>query len=446
MTHVFHRHLKIDLPTAVAGDGIYLIDSNGNRYLDGSGGAAVSCLGHSDPDIIAAIKAQADKVCFAHTSFLTSEPAEQLADWLISKAPDGISSVYFVSGGSEAVEAALKMARQYFLEINQPSRTRFIARFQSYHGNTLGALGVGGNALRREPFKELLVEPSHITPCYAYRLQRDDETEADYAVRSANELETEILRLGPENVAAFIAETVGGATAGVIPPVPGYFKRIREICDQYGVLLILDEVMCGMGRTGTTFACEQDGISPDIVIIAKGLGAGYQPIGATLVSANIYEAIRSGSGFFQHGHTYLGHPIACAAALAVQQKIESHNLLENVLTQGVELDRLLHERFGNHPNIGDIRGRGLFRGIELVAERTTKETLEPELRTHAVIKQYAMEQGLICYPSGGTADGKRGDHILLAPPFIIEKEQVAELVDKLGLAIDSALSHLKIAG
>ena len=446
MTHVFHRHLKIDLPTAVAGDGIYLIDSNGNRYLDGSGGAAVSCLGHSDPDIIAAIKAQADKVCFAHTSFLTSEPAEQLADWLISKAPDGISSVYFVSGGSEAVEAALKMARQYFLEINQPSRTRFIARFQSYHGNTLGALGVGGNALRREPFKELLVEPSHITPCYAYRLQRDDETEADYAVRSANELETEILRLGPENVAAFIAETVGGATAGVIPPVPGYFKRIREICDQYGVLLILDEVMCGMGRTGTTFACEQDGISPDIVTIAKGLGAGYQPIGATLVSANIYEAIRSGSGFFQHGHTYLGHPIACAAALAVQQKIESHNLLENVLTQGVELDRLLHERFGNHPNIGDIRGRGLFRGIELVAERTTKETLEPELRTHAVIKQYAMEQGLICYPSGGTADGKRGDHILLAPPFIIEKDQVAELVDKLGLAIDSALSHLKIAG
>jgi len=446
MTHVFHRHLKIDLPTAVAGDGIYLIDSNGNRYLDGSGGAAVSCLGHSDPDIIAAIKAQADKVCFAHTSFLTSEPAEQLADWLISKAPDGISSVYFVSGGSEAVEAALKMARQYFLEINQPSRTRFIARFQSYHGNTLGALGVGGNALRREPFKELLVEPSHITPCYAYRLQRDDETEADYAVRSANELETEILRLGPENVAAFIAETVGGATAGVIPPVPGYFKRIREICDQYGVLLILDEVMCGMGRTGTTFACEQDGISPDIVIIAKGLGAGYQPIGATLVSANIYEAIRSGSGFFQHGHTYLGHPIACAAALAVQQKIESHNLLENVLTQGVELDRLLHERFGNHPNIGDIRGRGLFRGIELVAERTTKETLEPELKTHAVIKQYAMQQGLICYPSGGTADGKRGDHILLAPPFIIEKEQVAELVDKLGLAIDSALSHLKIAG
>ncbi|NQV99262.1 MAG: aminotransferase class III-fold pyridoxal phosphate-dependent enzyme, partial [Rhodospirillales bacterium] len=252
MTHVFHRHLKADPPTVVAGDGIYLIDAAGKRYLDGSGGAAVSCLGHSDPDVIAAIKAQADRICYAHTSFMTSEPAEQLADLLISAAPEGIESVYFVSGGSEAVEAALKMARQYFLEINEPKRSRFIARMQSYHGNTLGALGVGGNAMRREPFKDLLAPSSHISPCYAYRLQHDDETEEAYALRSANELETEILRLGPDTVAAFIAETVGGATAGVIPPVPGYFRRIREICDKYGVLLILDEVMCGMGRTGTT--------------------------------------------------------------------------------------------------------------------------------------------------------------------------------------------------
>lgn len=443
MTHVFHRHLKVTPPTAVAGDGIYLIDADGKRYLDGSGGAAVSCLGHSDADVIAAIKAQADKLCFAHTSFLTSKPAEELADLLITKAPDGIVSVYFVSGGSEAVEAALKMARQYFLEIGEPSRTRFIGRRQSYHGNTLGALGVGGNAARREPFKELLVETSHISPCYAYRLQRDDESEADYGLRAANELETEILRLGPENVAGFIAETVGGATAGVIPPVAGYFKRIREICDQYGVLLILDEVMCGMGRTGTTFACEQDGVSPDIVTIAKGLGAGYQPIGATLASEKIYEAIRSGTGFFQHGHTYLGHPIACAAALAVQNKIESHHLLENIRTQGDALDKQLHERFGNHPNIGDIRGRGLFRGIELVADRATKEPLDPSLNMHAIIKRQAMAHGLICYPSGGTVDGKRGDHILLAPPFIIQTEQIHELVDKLGQAIDASLTGLK---
>ncbi len=445
MTHVFHRHLKINPPTAAAGDGIYLIDTDGKKYLDGSGGAAVSCLGHSDPDVIAAIKAQVDKVCFAHTSFLTSEPAEQLADHLIAVAPEGISSVYFVSGGSEAVEAALKMARQYFLEINQPKRTRFIARLQSYHGNTLGALGVGGNALRREPFKELLVEPSHISPCYAYRLQRPDETEADYALRSANELEAEILRLGPDTVAAFIAETVGGATAGVIPPVAGYFKRIREICDHYGILLILDEVMCGMGRTGSTFACEQDGIAPDIVTIAKGLGAGYQPIGAALVAKKIEDAMRSGSGFFQHGHTYLGHPVACAAALAVQQKITTQNLLENVLKQGDELERQLHERLGNHPNIGDIRGRGLFWGIELVADRATKATLDPGLKTHAHIKQRAMAGGLICYPAGGTADGKTGDHILLAPPFIIETPQISELVEKLAAAIDSTLSDLGIA-
>lgn len=444
MTHVFHRHLRSTPPKAVSADGIYLIDENGKRYLDGSGGAAVSCLGHTDPDVIAAIKSQADKLCFAHTSFLSSGPAEELADLLVSKAPAGLSAVYFVSGGSEAVEAALKMARQYCVETGQPERTRFIARLQSYHGNTLGALGVGGNALRREPFKEILAPSSHIPPCYAYRMQGDGESEQEYALRSANELETEILRLGPENVCAFIAETVGGATAGVIPPVPGYFKRIREICDQYGVLLILDEVMCGMSRTGYAFACEEDGVAPDIIAIAKGLGAGYQPIGATLASEKIVEAMRTGSGFFQHGHTYIGHPIACAAALAVQNKIDRLNLRDNILKQGEELDRQLHERFGNHPNIGDIRGRGLFRGIELVQDRATKETLDPALSTHALIKKKAMEKGLLCYPAGGTADGRRGDHILLAPPFIIEQNQVTELVEKLGEAIDSALSQLKI--
>jgi len=442
MTHVFQRYLNIDPPTVASGDGIYLIDQNGKRYLDGSSGAAVSCLGHSDADVIAAIKAQVDKICFAHTSFLTSEPAEQLADLLISKAPEGISSVYFVSGGSEAVEAALKLTRQYFLEIGQTKRTRFIGRFQSYHGNTLGALGVGGNAARREPYKDLLTKSSHISPCYPYRLKMDDETEEEYAIRAANELEVEILRLGPDTVAAFIAETVGGATAGVIPPSKGYFKRIRKICDQYGVLLILDEVMCGMGRTGSTFACEQDGVSPDIVTIAKGLGAGYQPIGATLTSDKIHDAIRDGSGFFQHGHTYLGHPVACAAALAVQHKIDNSNLLQNVKAMGAVLDCQLKERFRNHPNIGDIRGRGLFRGIELVADRVSKETLDPVLRTHAIIKQQAMENGLICYPSGGTANGKRGDHILLAPPFIITADQIFELVDKLDKAINVSLRQI----
>ena len=439
MTHVFLRQIHADLPRAKKGDGIYIIDADGKRYLDASGGAAVSCLGHSDPDVIQAIKDQAETLAFAHTAFFTSEAAEELANLLIGKAPDGIEVVYFVSGGSEAMEAALKMARQYFLEVGEPKRTKFIARRQSYHGNTLGALSVGGNVWRREPFEAMLMDVGHIQPCYAYRNQLDGETEEEYGLRAADELEAEIQRLGPETVIAFVAETVVGATTGVVPPVKGYFKRIRDICDRHGVLLILDEVMCGMGRTGTTFACEQDGIAPDIVCIAKGLGAGYQPIGAALVSAKVFQAFSEGSGFFQHGHTYMGHPMACAAALAVQRKIQALDLLANVREQGEVLESRLLDRLGNHAHVGDIRGRGLFRGIELVADCATKEPFDPALKLHAGVKDQAMDCGLICYPGGGTADGVQGDHILLAPPFIIEKPEIDELVDRLGAAIDAAI-------
>jgi len=444
MTHVFHRQLKNEMPRAVSGEGIYITDSQGKQYLDASGGAAVSCMGHSDRDVVDAIKAQLDDLAFAHTGFFTTKPAEELADLLIDAAPDNMSAVYFLSGGSEAVETALKMARQYFIEIGEPNRTRFIARRQSYHGNTLGALSVGGNVWRREPYKELLMDVGHIAPCYAYREQSDDESEEEYGLRVANELETEILATGPDRVAAFIAETVGGATAGVIPPVSGYFKRIREICDKYGVLLILDEVMCGMGRTGTLFACEQDGISPDLITIAKGLGAGYQPIGATLVADKIYQAFRQGSGVFLHGHTYMGHPLACAGALAVQKKIRDKGLLANVRRQGDRLIELLYERFGNHANVGDIRGRGLFIGVELVADRATKEPLDRKLNMHARVKAKAMQEGLICYPAGGTVDGQSGDHILLAPPFIVSDEELVELVKRLGTAVDGALSEAGI--
>ena len=439
MTHVFQRQIHADLPCAKKGDGIYIIDADGKRYLDASGGAAVSCLGHSDPDVIQAIKDQAETLAFAHTAFFTSEAAEELANLLIGKAPDGIEVVYFVSGGSEAMEAALKMARQYFLEVGEPKRTKFIARRQSYHGNTLGALSVGGNVWRREPFEAMLMDVGHIQPCYAYRNQLDGETEEEYSLRAADELEAEIQLLGPETVIAFVAETVVGATAGVVPPVKGYFKRIRDICDRHGVLLILDEVMCGMGRTGTTFACEQDGIAPDIVCIAKGLGAGYQPIGAALVSAKVFQAFSEGSGFFQHGHTYMGHPMACAAALAVQQKIQALDLLANVREQGEVLESRLLDRLGNHAHVGDIRGRGLFRGIELVADRATKEPFDPALKLHAGLKAQAMDRGLIYYPGGGTADGVQGDHVLLAPPFIIEKPEIDELVDRLSAAIDAAI-------
>ncbi len=439
MNHVFPRHTKVPPPTAVAGEGCYLIDSSGKRYLDGSGGAAVSCLGHDDGEVIAAIKAQLDAVAFAHTGFFTSEPAEALADLLIAHAPGNLDRVYFVSGGSEAVEAAIKLARQFMLETGQDSRHRVIGRRQSYHGNTLGALAAGGNAWRREPFAPLMIETSHIPPCYAYRDQNEGESDAEYGLRAADTLEAEILRLGPESVMAFIAEPVVGATMGAVPPVEGYFARIREICDRYGVLLILDEVMCGMGRTGSLFACEQEAIAPDIVTIAKGLGAGYQPIGAMLCTADIYRAVENGSGFFQHGHTYLGHPAACAGSLAVLQAILGRKLLARVEDKGARLQAALEAEFGQHPHVGDIRGRGLFRGLEFVENRETKAPFDPALGVNKRLKAAAFEAGLICYPMGGTIDGRRGDHVLLAPPFIIEDSQIDELVEKLAKAISQTI-------
>jgi adenosylmethionine-8-amino-7-oxononanoate aminotransferase len=438
--HIFGRSTRGALPVAVAGEGCYLIDAAGKRYLDGSGGAAVSCLGHSDPDVRAALHAQLDRLAFAHTGFFTSEPAEELADLLVAGAPAGIERVYLVSGGSEAVEAAIKLARQYFLEIGQPARHRVIARRQSYHGNTLGALAAGGNAWRRAQFAPLLVETSHIAPCYAYRDRAEGESLEAYGRRVADELEAEILRLGPETVMAFVAEPVVGATMGAVPAVPGYLQRIRAICDRYGVLLILDEVMCGMGRTGHLFACAEDGVAPDMITIAKGLGAGYQPIGALLTTGAIHDAIARGSGFFQHGHTYMGHAMAAAGAGAVLRAIRDRGLLARVQAMGAALDAGLHERLGQHPHVGDIRGRGLFRGVELVADRESREPFDPARGIAARIKAAAMAEGLICYPMGGTIDGRRGDHILLAPPFIIEPDQIDELTGKLARAIGAALA------
>ncbi len=440
MSHVFHRHTRAVLPHAATGDGPYVVDTEGKRYLDASGGAAVSALGHHHPTVIEAIKDQLDRLAYAHTAFFTTDVLEALADELIAGAPPGLERVYVVCGGSEAMEAGLKLARQYFLEIDQPQRRYFIARRQSYHGNTLGALAVGGNAWRRRPFAPLLMAAHHIAPCYAYRHRRDGESEHEYGRRAADELEAKLQELGPEHVIGFVAETVVGATAGAVPAAAGYFRRIREICDHYGILLILDEVMCGMGRTGTLFACEQDGISGDMIAIAKGLGAGYQPIGALLVAGKIYAAIRDGSGFFQHGHTYMGHPAACAAALAVQRVIREQHLLDNVRTQGAALAALLEERFGDHPHVGDIRGRGLFRGLELVAERAAKTPFDAALGIHNVVKREAMTRGLMCYPMGGTIDGHDGAHILLAPPFIIDAGHVEEMVNKLADAVDAAVA------
>ena len=440
MTHVFHRSLKTAPPVAVSGSGITLTDAQGKTYIDASGGAAVSCLGHGHPDVRAAMHAQIDEIAYAHTSFFTTRVAEELADLLIAAAPSGLntpdSKVYFVSGGSEAMEAALKMARQYFVDKGEPQRTRFIARRQSYHGNTLGALAIGGNAWRRAPFAPILINATHVSPCYPYREQAQGESDAAYVARLADELDSAMTAHGEGSVIAFVAETVGGATAGVLTPVPGYFKAMREVCDRHGALLILDEVMCGMGRTGSLHACTQESVSPDLMAIAKGLGGGYQPIGAVLASADIVNVLHSKTGYFQHGHTYLGHSVACAAALAVQKVIARDGLVDKVARDGAWFGAALRTAFGQHPHVGDIRGRGYFWGLEFVQDRASKTPLPVEQQLHAKLKCAAMARGLMVYPMGGTVDGVLGDHVLLAPPFITSREELTTIIERLSAAVD----------
>jgi len=439
-SRVLHRSLRETPPKAIGGEGVYLFAEGGRRVIDASGGAAVSCLGHQHPRVIAAMAKQASSLAYAHTAFFSSEPAEALAETLVGHEPGGLAYAYFVSGGSEAIEASIKLARQYFIEGGEPQRQHFIARRQSYHGNTLGALAAGGNAWRRAPYAPLLSGAfSHVTPAFAYHEKHEGESDAQFVARLAAELEAEFQRLGPDTVAAFLAEPVVGATAGAVTAPDGYFKAVREICDRHGALLILDEVMSGMGRTGTTHAWEQEGVAPDIQAIAKGLGGGYQPIGAMLASGKIIDTIRAGSGAFQHGHTYLAHPLACAAALAVQDVIREDRLLDRVKERGKQLEQRLTERFGNHRHVGDIRGRGLFWAIELVADRASRTSFDPALKLNQKIKAEAFANGLGCYPGGGTVDGVRGDHVLLAPPYIASADEIDLIVDKLGTAVDNVL-------
>lgn len=439
MTHVIHRSLLNTPRVAYSSQGITITDTSGKSYIDASGGAAVSCLGHAHPDVLAAMRAQMDQLAYAHTSFFTTAVAEELADHLAAHAPQGLNNVYFVSGGSEAVEAALKMARQYFVEIGQTQRTRFVARSQSYHGNTLGALAVGGNEWRRKQFAPLLMDVGRVSAAYAYRDQRADETPEQYGQRLVAEIDAKFQEMGTDTVIAFVAETVVGATAGALTAPPGYFAGVRALCDRYGILFIADEVMCGMGRTGTLHAIEQEDVVPDLMTIAKGLGGGYQPIGAVLAKDHVVESMRRGSGLFQHGHTYLGHPMACAAALAVQQVIQRDQLLPLVQARGAYLQAALQHRLGQNMHVGDIRGRGLFMAVELVQDRASKATFAPSRKLHAAVKAQAMEHGLMCYPMGGTIDGQHGDHILLAPPFIVSEADIDQIVERLALSIDAAL-------
>jgi len=440
MSHIIHRNLRRPPPVAVSASGITVRDSRGNSYLDASGGAAVSSLGHAHPDVLAAMHAQIEQNAYAHTAFFTCEAAEQLAERLANDAPGDLDHVYLVSGGSEAMETALKLARQYFVEGEQAQRAVFIARRQSYHGNTLGALAIGGNEWRRRPFEPLLMQVPRVAPCYEYRDRPPGQSVDEYTAALLRELEDCIIDTGPERVIGFVAETVVGATAGAVPPTPGYFRGVRRLCDRYGILLIADEVMCGMGRTGTLYAFEQENVLPDLVVLGKGLGAGYQPIGAVLARAHIVKRLRDGSGAFQHGHTYMGHPVAAAAALAVQKVIQRDSLLGAVTARGTTFRRMLREAFGAHPHVGDIRGRGLLLGLELVRDRGAKTPFDPALKLHAAVKEQAMARGLMVYPMGGTIDGRQGDHILLAPPFIATEAELAEITGRLAEALKAALA------
>jgi len=439
MSRIIHRSLRHTPPMAIGGEGVLLRDAEGKTYIDASSGAAVSSLGHGHPDVIAAMHRQIDRCAYAHTGFFSTDVAEELAERLVRGAPDDLTGVYLVSGGSEAMETALKLARQYWVEMGQPQRTRFLARRQSYHGNTLGVLGVGGNEWRKRDFAPLLVDALRVSACYEYRGRTRQQNVEDYTAGLLDELETAILKAGPETIIAFVAEPVVGATGGAIPPTPGYFKGVRELCERHRILFIADEVMCGMGRTGTMYAIEQDGVAPDIVAVAKGLAAGYQSIGAVLAHHAIVDCLRAGSGVFQHGHTYIGHPVAAAAALAVQQVIERDDLLARVRSRGATLRRMLGDVFGVHEHVGDIRGRGLLLALELVRDRDTKEPFAPERKLHAAIKAQAMARGLLVYPMGGTIDGRHGDHVLLAPPFIATAADLSEIVSRLSEAVDAAL-------
>jgi adenosylmethionine-8-amino-7-oxononanoate aminotransferase len=437
--HVLHRSTSTTLPAAVRGEGIYLTDESGRRYIDACGGAAVSCIGHGDPRVAAAIAEQAARLEYVHTGFFTTAEAEDLAELIATLSPGSLDRVWYTSSGSEAIEAAIKFARQYHLERCDVSRSRVIARRLSYHGNTLGALAAGGSEWRRAPYQPLLTDVILIDPCFEYRFANPGETAEDYGRRVADELENAIVRVGQETVMAFVAETVVGATAGAVPPAPGYFQRIREICDSYGILFILDEVMCGSGRTGTFLSCEQDGVVPDMATLGKGLGAGYQPIGAVLCTDEIYDTIARGSGALKHGQTYNAHPVGCAAALEVQRIVQEEGLLGRVDVAGERLCNLLRQRFGDHPNVGDIRGRGLLLAMELVADRETKEPFDPALSIHQRAKAEAFARGLLIYPGGGTVDGHVGDHILLAPPYNVTDDEIEMIVDLLGDTLDPVL-------
>lgn len=414
------------LITLTGGEGIYVWDESGKRYIDGSGGPICVGIGYGVREVLEAVQRQMMRIPFAHSSHFTAESVLECAEKLVSMAPKGLTRVFFTSGGSEATEAAAKMARQYHLERGEPSRYKIVARWQSYHGNTLGALSMSGNIARRRRYEPMLIDFPHIPPAYCYRCWFG-KTRGECGLECAWALEWAIKASGPEHVAAFIAEPVVGATLGTVPAPEGYFKVIREICDKYGVLFIADEVMTGFGRTGRNFGIEHWGVKPDIIATAKGISSGYMPLGAVIASEEVYSAFREP---FAHGHTFGSHPVACAAGAAVIEYIKKHGLVE----RSAELGRHLLSRLMGlmeHPTVGDVRGLGLFAGVEFVRDKESKEPLPPEARFSGRVMERCLKNGLIIYPGSGGVDGVRGDHIQVAPPLIVTEDQIGEIVELL---------------
>ncbi|RYP83313.1 hypothetical protein DL770_005409 [Monosporascus sp. CRB-9-2] len=448
-SHVLHNSLVSIPPTVASASGSYMTLSTGQRVLDACTGAAVAIVGHGDPDVQAAVMEQMSKVCYTHTVAFTTPIAEALADNILEGNPYGLCRAFFVCSGSEAMDSALKLARQYYVEIGQPQRRHIVARQRSYHGNTVGALSVSSHVARRAPFKDALTldNVSYVSATYAYRGQLEGETDEAYAARLVKELHDEFQSVGPATVMAFISEPVGGATAGCLTAPRGYYQGVRQLCDKYGILLILDEVMCGSGRTGTYFAFEQEGqgVYPDLITLGKGLGGGYAPMGAVLAHEKVIRGFQRGSSWFVHSHTYQAHAMSCAAALAVQKVLHRDGLIARCATKGRWLEDALKSTFGKRKYVGDIRGKGLFWAIEFVWDRATKEPFEPALRFTWRMVDEALRRGLSIYPGTGTADGVRGDHVIIAPPYNMSNEEFEEMMKLLKETYDVVEREVEVA-
>jgi adenosylmethionine-8-amino-7-oxononanoate aminotransferase len=427
--HIFSRGAA-QLHEMVKGEGIYLWSKDGTRYIDGSSGPICVNIGHGVKEVTNAVWKQMEEVSYVHSSHFTTDSVKKCADKLVSLTPAKLKYVFFSCGGSEATESAAKMARQYYLQKGEPKRSKIIARWQSYHGNTLGALSMSGNIARRKRYVPMLLDFPHIPPAYCYRCWFGKTCDS-CDLECARALETQIKASGPEYISAFIAEPVVGATLGTVPAPPGYFQMIREICDKHGILFIADEVMTGLGRTGKIWGIDHWNTIPDIIATAKGLAGGYLPLGATIASENVFEAFKEP---FAHGHTYGSHPVVCAAGLAVLEYMERNNLVERSKINGEYFHKKL-EALYDHQTVGDIRGMGIFAGIEFVKNKASKEPFDPSIGFNSKVVEQCYLNGLLVYPGSGTVDGIKGDHIQVAPPLVVTKKEIDEIVTLLDISI-----------